>query len=84
MNIIDANATLLRPKEVMAMIGYKSRDSLNRLRKDDPTFPKPVPLTNSPARNASIAWALSEVQEWVERRKGLRQPDSDNGANRAA
>lgn len=30
-----------------------------------------VPISNSTARNASIAWTLSEVQEWVEKRKQM-------------
>lgn len=72
MNITDPATTLIRAPEVLRMIGYKSRDSLDRLRKSDPTFPKPVPISNSTARNASIAWTLSEVQEWVEKRKQRR------------
>jgi prophage regulatory protein len=72
----DPSTTLIRASEVLAIIGYKSRDSLDRLRRDDPTFPKAVPLSLSKARNASIAWPLGEIQEWVEKRKNLR---SDSG-----
>jgi len=69
---IDPSTRLIRAPEVLMMIGYRSRDTLDRLRRDDSTFPKPVPLTQSRARNASIAWVQSEVQEWIQQRKGLR------------
>lgn len=81
MNTIDP---LIRPREVMAMIGVKSRDTFDKLRKRDRSFPKPLPLTTSTARNAAIAWPLSEVQEWVERRKKLRRADPSNQDSAAA
>ncbi|GEM_PF-2463879 len=68
----DPSTTLIRASEVLKIIGYKSRDSLDRLRRDDPTFPKAVPLSLSKARNASIAWTLGEVQEWVRKRMEMR------------
>jgi prophage regulatory protein len=72
MDIIDPSTTLIRTPEVLRMIGYKSRDSLDRLRKADKTFPLPVQISNSTARNASIAWTLSEVRGWIETRKNMR------------
>ncbi len=72
MTATDPDTTLIPAKEVLRMIGYKSRDSLDRLRKSDDTFPKPVPISNSTARNASIRWTQSEVAAWVERRKQMR------------
>ncbi|WP_442799746.1 AlpA family phage regulatory protein, partial [Pseudomonas sp. Au-Pse12] len=37
-----------------------------------PTFPRPVPLSNSKSRGAPVAWVLAEVQEWVRQRIALR------------
>lgn len=76
----DESTTLIRASEVLAIIGYRSRDSLDRLRRDDPTFPKAVPLSRSKARNASIAWVLGEIQEWVQKRKDLRSGDIPSAA----
>lgn len=71
--VYDPETTLIRAPEVMRMVGYSSRDGFDKLRARDETFPKPVPLSNSKARQAPIAWVLSEVQQWVESRKGKRE-----------
>lgn len=40
--------------------------------KDDPTFPRPVPLSNSKSRGSPVGFVLAEVQEWVRQRVALR------------
>ncbi|NMX34139.1 AlpA family phage regulatory protein [Pseudomonas sp. WS 5413] len=68
----DPATTLIRIPEMEAITGYKRPTIYKRL-KDDPTFPKPVPLSNSKARGAPVAWVLAEVQTWVRQRIALRK-----------
>ncbi|WP_371133285.1 helix-turn-helix transcriptional regulator [Pseudomonas sp.] len=60
----DPATTLIRMQELEALTGYARATVYKRL-KDDPTFPKPVPLSDSTARGAPVAWVLAEVQSWV-------------------
>lgn len=62
---------LVREPELLSMTTL-SRSSARRLMKADPTFPKPVKLSDSGARNAPIAFVLSEVQNWIENRMQAR------------
>ncbi|HEJ5823211.1 AlpA family phage regulatory protein [Pseudomonas aeruginosa] len=57
--------------ELLALTGLQRATVYKRL-KDDPTFPKPVPLSNSTARGAPVAWVLAEVQAWVRGRIAAR------------
>ena len=41
--------------------------------KDDPTFPRPVPLSDSKSRGAPVGWILAEAQAWVRQRIALRK-----------
>lgn len=68
----DPATTLIRIPEMEAITGYKRPTIYKRL-KDDPSFPKPVPLSNSKSRGAPVAWVLAEVQEWVRQRIALRE-----------
>lgn len=68
---LDPAATLIRADQVCALTGYQRATIYKRL-KDDPTFPKPVPLSDSKARGAPVGWVLAEVQEWVRKRIALR------------
>lgn len=68
----DPATTLIRIPEMEAITGYKRPTIYKRL-KDDPSFPKPVPLSNSKSRGAPVAWVLAEVQEWVRKRIALRE-----------
>lgn len=68
----DPSATLIRVPDVLAMIGLGGRSSLYKLMRDDPTFPRPVPLSASKARNAPVAFVLGEVQAWVRARIAAR------------
>lgn len=68
----DPSATLIRMPDLLALTGLQRATVYKRL-KDDPTFPRPVPLSNSTARGAPVAWVLSEVQEWVRTRIEARR-----------
>lgn len=67
----DPATTIIRMDELEAITGIKRPTVYKRL-KDDPTFPKPVPLSNSKARGAPVGWVLSEVQTWVRQRMAMR------------
>lgn len=68
----DTATRLIRMPEVMRLTGMQ-RPTVYKRMKDDPTFPKPVPLTNSTARGAPVAWVLGEVQAWVNGRIACRE-----------
>lgn len=63
----DPTATLIRFPDVMAMTGLARATIYKRL-KDDPTFPRPVPLSNSTSRGAPVGFVLAEVQHWARQR----------------
>lgn len=67
----DPSTTIIRMPELEALTGYKRPTVYKRL-KDDPTFPKPVPLSDSTSRGAPVGWVLAEVQEWVRQRIAKR------------
>lgn len=67
----DPATTIIRMDELEAITGIKRPTVYKRL-KDDPTFPKPVPLSNSKARGAPVGWVLAEVQAWVRQRMAMR------------
>lgn len=67
----DPALTLIRVAEVEQITTLKRTTIYKRL-KDDPTFPRPVPLTDSPARGAPVGWVLGEVHAWVRSRLALR------------
>nr|WP_294973700.1 AlpA family phage regulatory protein [uncultured Pseudomonas sp.] len=68
----DPSATLIRMPELLALTGLQRATVYKRL-KADPTFPKPVPLSDSTARGAPVAWVLAEVQAWVRGRIAARR-----------
>lgn len=67
----DPSATLIRMPEIQAITGM-ARPTIYKRLKDDPSFPRPVRLSNSNSRGAPVAWVLSEVQTWVRQRIALR------------
>jgi prophage regulatory protein len=67
----DPATTIIRMEELEAITGIKRPTVYKRL-KDDPSFPKPVPLSNSKNRGAPVGWVLAEVQAWVRQRIALR------------
>lgn len=67
----DPATTLIRMPELEALTGLARATVYKRL-KDDPSFPKPVPLSNSTARGAPVGFVLSEVQNWIRGRIAAR------------
>ncbi|MDY7558986.1 AlpA family phage regulatory protein [Pseudomonas sp. CCC3.2] len=67
----DPSTTIIRMDELEAITGIKRPTVYKRL-KDDPTFPKPVPLSDSKSRGAPVGWILGEVQTWVRQRMAMR------------
>ena len=59
---------LLRPSAVARRLGV-SRSTLWRLSRNDPDFPKSIGLTRG-----AVAWRVSELDAWVDRRAGESSP----------
>nr|WP_314616154.1 AlpA family phage regulatory protein [uncultured Pseudomonas sp.] len=68
---LDPENTIIRFPEVEAITGLARATVYKRL-KDDPTFPRPVPLSNSKSRGSPVGFVLAEVQGWVRQRIALR------------
>ncbi|MCY1313052.1 hypothetical protein D9M70_635380 [compost metagenome] len=73
--IFDPATTIIRMHVLLVVCGLGGRTSVYRLMKEDPSFPKPVKLSNSESRGAPIGWVLGEVQEWVRQRIALREQE---------
>lgn len=67
----DPSTTLIRMPELLRLTGLQRATVYKRL-KDDLTFPRPVPLSDSDARGAPVAFVLAEVQAWVRARIASR------------
>ncbi|CAI8722793.1 prophage regulatory protein [Pseudomonas sp. IT-347P] len=67
----DPANTIIRFPEVEAITGLARATVYKRL-KDDPTFPRPVPLSNSKSRGSPVGFVLAEVLGWVRQRIALR------------
>ncbi|MFK7604909.1 MULTISPECIES: helix-turn-helix transcriptional regulator [unclassified Pseudomonas] len=68
----DPSNTIIRFPEVEAITGLARATVYKRL-KDDPTFPRPVSLSNSKSRGSPVGFVLAEVQGWVRQRIALRE-----------
>lgn len=68
----DPANTIIRFPEVETITGLARATVYKRL-KDDPTFPRPVSLSNSKARGSPVGFVLSEIQAWVRQRIALRE-----------
>lgn len=68
----DPATTIIRIPELGAITGL-ARPTIYKRLKDDPTFPRPVSLSNSKSRGSPVGWILGEVQEWVRQRIALRE-----------
>lgn len=67
----DPAVTIIRMPELEAITGL-ARPTVYKRLKDDPTFPRAVPLSDSKSRGAPVGWVLGEVQEWIRKRMALR------------
>ncbi|WP_262378033.1 helix-turn-helix transcriptional regulator [Pseudomonas oryzihabitans] len=67
----DPSSVIIRMPDMESITGL-ARPTIYKRLKDDPTFPKPVPLSNSKGRGAPVGWVLAEVQAWVRARIALR------------
>jgi prophage regulatory protein len=69
--LFDPGTTIIRMPDLAAITGL-ARPTIYKRLKDDPTFPRPVQLSNSKSRGAPVGFVLSEVQEWVRKRIEMR------------
>lgn len=67
----DPGTVIIRIRDLAAITGY-ARPTIYKRLKDDPTFPRPVPLSDSKSRGAPVGWILAEAQAWVRQRIALR------------
>jgi len=70
--LAQSTMALVRMPELMALTGL-ARPTVYKLLQRDPTFPKPVKLSDSGARNAPVGFVLSEVQAWIQGRIAARE-----------
>lgn len=68
----DAPIALVRMSELQQLTGL-ARPTVYKMLKRDPSFPRPVKLSDSEARNAPVAFVLSEVQAWIQGRIRARE-----------
>lgn len=68
----DPATTLIRMKEVEAIVGLARPTIYKLMKQPESGFPLPVKLSDSTARGAPVAWVLGEVQEWVRARIAAR------------
>jgi prophage regulatory protein len=71
----DPAITFIRMPDLEAITGL-ARPTIYKRLKDDPTFPRPVPLSNSKSRGSPVGFVLAEVQDWVRQRIALRNAAS--------
>ncbi|EXF95605.1 regulatory protein [Pseudomonas fluorescens HK44] len=67
----DPSITIIRMPDLEAITGL-ARPTVYKRLKDDPTFPRPVPLSDSKSRGSPVGFVLAEVQTWVRQRIALR------------
>lgn len=56
----ERKGTLMSMRDLQHELGYRSRQPIYDLMRDDPTFPKPIKL-----KEFSIAWVRSEFEAWL-------------------
>lgn len=61
---------LVRQDDVCSLID-RSRSGLDKLRKRDPSFPKPIKQGNT--RQAAVYYVLAEIEDWIEASKASRK-----------
>lgn len=70
-----ARERLIRFPEVQRLTGY-ARSTMYKVMQRDPSFPRPVQMSNSTARNAPVAFVLGEVLDWIDQRKQAREGEA--------
>lgn len=65
--------TLIKQPAVCTMLG-KSRSGLDKTRKRDPSFPKPIKDGHS--RQAAVYYVLAEVEAWLEAKMAARNGEA--------
>lgn len=68
----EAGVSLVRMPELQQLTGL-ARPTVYKMIHRDPSFPRPVKLSDSSARNAPVAFVLSEVQAWIKGRIQARE-----------
>lgn len=56
----ERKGTLMSMRDLQLELGYKSRQPVYDLMRNDPTFPKPIKL-----KEFSVAWIRSEFEAWL-------------------
>jgi len=69
---MNQDLRVIRTREVVQLTTLR-RSTINKKRHTDPTFPRPIPLTDSNARGAPVGYLLSEVLLWIESRMSKRE-----------
>lgn len=69
---LASGSIIIRMPDVEAITGL-ARPTVYKRLKDDPTFPRPVPLSDSKSRGAPVGWVFEEIQDWVRQRMALRE-----------
>ena len=68
----DTSLALVRMSELQQLTGL-ARPTVYKMIQRDASFPRPVKLSDSGARNAPVAFVLSEVQAWIRGRIQVRE-----------
>ena len=68
----DTSLALVRMPELQQLTGL-ARPTVYKMIQRDASFPRPVKLSDSGARNAPVAFVLSEVQAWIRGRIQVRE-----------
>ncbi|MDC7818294.1 helix-turn-helix transcriptional regulator [Pseudomonas sp. BLCC-B112] len=73
--LLEPANIIIRMPEVEKITGL-ARSTIYKRLKADPTFPRPVPLSNANTRGSPVGFVLAEVQEWVGQRMTMRGASS--------
>ncbi len=68
---MDANLRIIRMRDLENITALK-RSTIYKKINIDPSFPKPIPLSDSKSPGAPIGFVLSEVLAWIESRIAKR------------
>lgn len=74
MAFTNMDLRIIRMRELEALISLK-RSTIYKKLNTDPSFPKPIPLSDSASPGAPVGFLLSEVLAWIEGRIAKRAED---------